>query len=38
MVKYVGGVMNSDNTELQQAYLNKDVLEKLGYILYSSNS
>jgi len=38
MVKYVGGIMNSDNAELPKTYLKKDVFEKLGSILYSSNS
>ena len=38
MVKYFGGMMNSDNADLTYDYLNKGALEHLGSILYSSNS
>ena len=38
MVKYFGGMMNSDNADLTYDYLNKGALEHLGSTLYSSNS
>ena len=36
MVKYLGGIMNSDNAILTSAYLEKGVLDQLGSILFSS--
>ena len=38
IVKYVGGIMASTDNRITMKYLENDVLEKLGSILYSSNS